>query len=192
MNEKLRDARATDATTAHQGVAGRTHVEWFLLAAVVTIASATALVLFLKYFDDPDALWRGVGSDRSIHLADGLNIAIAVKTLDFGWLLKLLRDSLKSFYPPLYAVTLSVVFLLGGLDVRLATVPGLLGWVATVVLTWLVARQMYLDRLLGRLSGAVAVSLAVASPSFRLLSNDVMLESCGAAFTALAVLLFMR
>lgn len=168
-------------------------VDRLLLTALIVVTLIIAALAFTRYYADPDALWRGEGSDRSSYLSQGVNLALALQHLDLGWLLFELKMSMTYYLrPPVHAALLTPVLLLGGYDIRLATLPSLMFWCAAVVLTALIARRMYDDPVLGRISAGVAAVFAIASPTFLLISNDVMLESGGAAFTALATLLFMR
>lgn len=125
-----------------------------------------------------------------VHFSAALRLALAVQNHDVKWLLSELASSI--VYPPLHAMTLAAILLMGGLDVRLGIIPSLMGWVATVVLTWMIAKRFFADRRLGNFAGIVAVTFAISSPTFRYLASDVMLESGGAALTALAVWLYMR
>jgi len=171
----------------------RSGIDRLLLTALVVATLIIAAVAFARYYADPDALWRGEGSDRSSYLSQGVNLALALQHFDVGWLLFELKMSMTYYLrPPIHAALLTPVLLLSGYDVRLATLPSLLLWCAAVVLTALIARRMFDDPLLGRISAGVAAVFAIASPTFLLISNDVMLESGGAALTALASLLFMR
>jgi hypothetical protein len=177
---------------SRSSVEEQTNADKLLLAFVVAIALAIAMLLLAAYYTTPDALWRGIGSDRSLHFMMGVNFALALQTGGPGLLKSALEIALAGIYPPLQDLLLAAILLIGGLDPRLGTIPGLLGWVGTVALTWSIARRMYHDRMLGRVCAAVAAIFALASPTFRLISNDVMLEGLGAALSALAMLLFMR
>ena len=101
-----------------------------------------------------------------------------------GWLADATADPV---WPPLHAAVLGVVLGLGGPDHRLAILPSLAGWGATILMAWLIA-----DRAAGWFAGAVAAALALASPAFRLLGSDVMLEGLGSALGAMTLYAFMR
>ena len=104
-------------------------------------------------------------------------------------------------WPPLHGLVLAAVLLIGGIDHRLGIVPSLIGWTLTITLVGVIARDMLEqrarngeqgDRALGIAAAAIAVTLAIASPAFRLLAADVMLECLGAALTAAALWAYGR
>jgi hypothetical protein len=160
-----------------------------LAVGVALVAVAAASAMFVSSFADPDAIWRP-GSDREVHFSAALRLALAAENHDARWFWSEIASPIS--YPPLHALALAAILLAGGLDVRLGIVPSLVGWVATVVLIWVIARRFFADRLLGNFAATVAVIFAFGSPTFRYLASDVMLESGGAALTALALWLYMR
>jgi hypothetical protein len=171
--------------------ASRTHLLDLGMTAVVTaVALAFALSMFTAYFENPGGLWRNLESDRASHYLFGLDLAVALRTLDpLGFLVRLeqVRD-----WVPLHPLVLGLILGVGGIDHRLGILPGLAGWVLTIVLTWLITRRLFVDRIPGIVAGTIAVTFAVASPQFRAISADVMLEGLGAGLTALALWLYMR
>ena len=164
--------------------------DFWLTIAVVVAAIAAAVMMFWGYYQNPELLWRGDPSDRSNHFGLGLNLALAVRNLDPGWFWYELEAA--RLWPPLHGLVLSMVLLIGGLDARLGVVPSLIGWTVTVVLTWVISRQFFRDPIVSVFAASVSIIFAFASPSFRLLATDVMLECLGSALTALAVYLYMR
>jgi hypothetical protein len=162
-----------------------------LLPAIVTAAAvAIAVAMFAAYYQHPEELWRNLWHDRSAHYGFGVDLAVALRTLnpiEFLVALEAVR-----IWAPLHPALLGVTLAFGGIDHRLAIVPSLVGWVMTVVLTGLIARRLFVDRLQGMVAGTVAAIFVMASPLFRTLAADVMLETVGAALTALAIWLSMR
>ncbi len=156
-----------------------------LVALVAAGATVLAVSLWKSYAAAPDLLWRSVYHDRNGHFAYGLDLALAVTTFDPLWFLSELEKA--KVWPPLHGLILSGVLLAGGIDHRLGIVPSLLGWVMTIVLSWLIARRLFVASMPGILAGAVAATLTAASPAFRLLAADVMLEGLGAGLSALAL-----
>ena len=54
-----------------------------VLAAIVGLAAiAFALWMFKAYFDHPQGLWRGLEEDRTGHYLFGLDVALALRTLN--------------------------------------------------------------------------------------------------------------
>jgi Dolichyl-phosphate-mannose-protein mannosyltransferase len=162
-----------------------------LATAIVTaVAIAIAAAMFVAYYRHPEELWRNLWHDRSAHYGFGLDVASALRTLNPIEFLAALEGV--RLWAPLHPVLLSVVLAVGGLDHRLAVLPSLAGWVMTVVLAWLIARRLFADQLQGIVAGTVAALFVIASPLFRALASDVMLETVGAALTALVIWLYLR
>jgi hypothetical protein len=80
----------------------------------------------------------------------------------------------------------------GGIDVKLAILASLIGWVSTIVLIYLIARRLFFDQWNGNVAGALAVTFALASPAFRIIGADVMLEGLGAGLTAFCLYAYIR
>jgi hypothetical protein len=150
-----------------------------LTVLVVLLAAVCAWTMFLDYYAHPEFLWRGDPSDRNEHFTLGLRLAIAARNLDLDWYLYLLEFA--KLWPPFHGIVLSMVLLVGGLDVRLGIVPSLFGWIITITMTWVIARSYFQDAILSFFASSIATTFAIASPLFRLLATDVMLECLGAA-----------
>ncbi|HET9686797.1 MAG TPA: glycosyltransferase family 39 protein [Pseudolabrys sp.] len=160
------------------------------VAIVVAIAAIFALSMFVDYAADPARLWHDVHHDRNGHFNFALDLALSLRNFDLlEFLLQLERARV---WPPVHGLALASVLTIGGIDVRLAILPSLLGWVATIALTFLIARRLLVDRRSGITAGALAVTFALASPAFRLITADVMLEGLGAALTALSLYAYLR
>jgi hypothetical protein len=156
-----------------------------LALIVIGAACAMAAGMLAAYAGHPDELWRGIDHDRNSHYYMGLEFALALRNLDLPWFFSTLEHA--RAWPPLHGLVLAGVLLLGGIDHRLAIVPSLAGWVMTVALVWFITRRLVADRVGGIFAAAVAVVFTMASPTFRLLGSDAMLEGLGAALTALAL-----
>jgi hypothetical protein len=160
------------------------------IVGLIAVAAAFAGWMLTDYYRDPGDLWRNPDHDRNGHYLSAIDIAASMRVFDLVGTLTYL-DKLR-FYPPLYAMSLTPVLLLGGFDVRLAVLPALLGWTAAVALTGFIAFRLFGDRVPGAVAGAVAATFAIASPGFRALGADVMLEAPGAALTALALACYLH
>jgi len=165
-------------------------VDLLATAIVAAAAIAFAVAMLATYYQHPDELWRNLSHDRSAHYGFGVDLAVALRTLNPIEYLVALEGV--RIWAPLHPAILGVVLASAGIDYRLAIVPSLIGWVMTVVLTWLIARHLFVDRVRGMVAGTVAAIFAIASPEFRALASDVMLETLGAGLTALSVWLYMR
>ena len=169
------------------------HGHWleYILVAIVAVTAATfAALLFANYYANPDLLWRDFYHDRNSHLSFGLDLAIAARDFDPVWFFSELEKS--KVWPPLHGLVLSAVLLIAGIDHRYAIVPSLIGWVVTIVFVWLITRELFRSRMPGVFAAAFAVILTAASPSFRLLASDVMLEGLGAGLSAIALWAYLR
>jgi hypothetical protein len=168
----------------------RDNTERFIAGALVALVVAIAVAMFVSANTQPDLLWRGYYHDRNGHYAFGQDLALAVRTADPVWFFAELLKA--QVWPPVHGLLLAAVLLTGGIDHRLGIVPSLIGWMLTVVFVALIARRMFQDRDLGIAAAVVAAALAVASPAFRLLACDVMLECLGAALSAAALWAYGR
>ena len=158
------------------------------VAAIAAIALGIAGSLFLDNWNAPETLWHDPYHDRNTHLSRGIDIALALRDLDPVGVLTAVTQGVT--WPPLHALVLGVIMAVAGVDARLGVVPGLLGWAATVVCVWCIARRA--APAAGWFAGAVAAIFTIGSPAFWLLGADVMLEGLGAGLSAFALLAFMH
>jgi 4-amino-4-deoxy-L-arabinose transferase-like glycosyltransferase len=160
-----------------------------ITVAMFALAAVFAAMMFVHANANPDLLWQGYYHDRNGHYSFGQDLALATRTGDPLWFLSELEKA--KVWPPLHGLVLAAVLLVGGIDHRLGIVPSLIGWTLAVALIGLIARRMFQDRAQDRALGvgaaAIAMTLAIASPAFRLLACDVMLECLGAGLTAAAL-----
>jgi hypothetical protein len=161
-----------------------------LVGVVVAIATIFAGAMFIDYAAEPARLWRDVHHDRNGHFNFGLDLVLALQAFDLVEFFKQIAHA--RIWPPVHGLVLAFTMLLGGIDLRLAIVPSLIGWVGTMALTFLIALRLFPDRLTGVIAGAIALVFAFASPAFRLITADVMLEGLGAALTAFCFYAYLR
>ena len=168
----------------------KTSIDAILVAFVVAVAVALAAGMFAGYYMHPDLLWRGFYHDRNSHYSFGLDLALAVRTFDPVWFFTELEKAV--VWPPLHGLVLAVVLAILRPDYRLGVVPSLCGWVMTVVFVWIIVRRLFAARDEGLFAASVAVILTAASPAFRLISTDVMLEGLGAGLSAISLWAYLR
>ena len=171
----------------------RLHSEWHVSLAVIVviaIAAGFAASMYIDHAAEPGRLWQDVHHDRNSHFNFGLDLALSLRNFDLLDFLQHLERA--RVWPPVHGLALASVLTLGGIDVRLAILPSLIGWAATIALSFLIALRLLPDRRSGLTAGALAVTFALASPAFRLITADVMLEGLGAALTALCLYAYLR
>jgi hypothetical protein len=157
---------------------------------VLVVALVFAASMLANYAENPGELWHGLLQDRNVHFDAGLQLAVALQNFDVSTFLGLRLQP--HIWPPAADLSLAAVMILGGMDLRLAILPGLVGWTCAAVLIFLIARGLFSDQWTGNVAGALAVTFALASPAFRLISADVMLEGPGAALTAFCLYAYIR
>jgi hypothetical protein len=164
--------------------------DWLVTVLVVALAVAAAVMMFVGANAEPDLLWHGYYHDRNAHYAFGQDLALAVRTGDPVWFFSELLKA--QVWPPVHGLVLAAVLLAGGIDHRLGIIPSLIGWILTIVFVVQIARRMFRDRDLGIAAAGFALIFAFASPAFRLLACDVMLECLGAGLSAAALWAYGR
>ena len=155
---------------------------WTLLF-VSAIACGLGVSLYQRFLAQPAQLWSSTIHDRNAHYCFGLNLALDVIEGDFG---ELLHDFNSAHtWGPLHGLVLSIVLLVGKLDYRLAVLPSLIGWIFSVVLSFLLARRLV--RTGGHFAGLLAATFFLVSSAHRAFATDIMLESLGACLTLLSL-----
>lgn len=162
----------------------------FGTVAVVFLAVADAASRLAAHAADPGAIFQEFAHDRHGHFNFALDLALALRDFDIAEFLSQVERA--KVWPPLHGLVLAATMLAGGIDLKLAIVPSLIGFVATVVLIWLIALRLFPDALSGAFAGAVAVAFALVSPAFRLITADIMLEGLGAALACLSIYFYLR
>jgi hypothetical protein len=159
-----------------------------VVPATILLAGLTlAAFLYVQFLAVHRHLWYNPYHDRSAHYLYSLKLATDVRN---GQVLHLLKDLNEArVWPPLHGLLAAGVLLVGGLDYRLAVLPSLAGWVATVLLGFLVARRAAPRG--GTLAGLIAALFLAASPAHRAYATDVMLESLGAALSLLVLYCYL-
>ncbi len=163
------------------------HGTWLIPTCVLLAALMLAGCLYLRFLRVDRALWYNPYHDRSAHYLYGLKLATDVQE---GRVVQLLHDLNQArIWPPLHGMAAATALLIGGRDYRLAVLPSLLSWAATVLLGFLVARRAAQRG--GTLAGLIAALFLAASPAHRAYATDIMLESLGAALSLLALYCYL-
>src|SRR3984885_16033464 len=148
---------------------------------VLVVAFVLAASMLPNYAGNPGELWHGLLQDRNVHFDAALQLAVAMQDFDVSTFLTLLLHP--HIWPPAADLSLAVVMILDGMDLKLAILLDVVSWTWVAVLVFLISRRLFFDQWTGNVAGALAVTFALASPAFRLLGADVMLEAPGAALT---------
>jgi hypothetical protein len=160
---------------------------WVVPAIVLLVALMGAVFLYVQFLAVHRHLWYNPYHDRSAHYLYSLKLATDVRN---GQVFQLLNDLNEArVWPPLHGILAAGALLAGGRDYRLAVLPSLAGWVAAVVLSFLVARRAAPRG--GNLAGLIAASFLLVSPAHRAYATDIMLESLGAALSLLALYCYL-
>lgn len=153
------------------------------LALVIAAALALAAFHYSQFLQNPRPRWNGLVHDRSGHYEFAQKMAIAVRQADPWTFFSTLEKA--KVWPPVHGLCAAAVLAVGGIDYRLAVLPSLAGWVATAVFGFLLVRRISASN--GTAAGVIAATMILASPAHRVHALDIMLESLGAAFTAMAM-----
>jgi hypothetical protein len=160
---------------------------WLVPSLVLLLAVLMAAGVYVRFLSVDRALWYNPYHDRSAHYLYGLRLATDVSE---GRLVQLLHDLYQAWvWPPLHGMAAATALLAGGRDYRLAVLPSLGAWVATVLLAFLVARRAAPRG--GVLAGLFAALFVAASPAHRAYAADIMLESLGSALSLLALYCYL-
>lgn len=172
-----------DALPPASTSAAPTRADRRALWAVVALAAATALRLWLAYLPHWRQLWTDLIHDRTLHLDFGLSGASDLVHL--RWI-ELARDvNAYRTWPPLHdGVMVGLTMLLSGMNPKAAVIPDLLCFVGTAVMAFVLVRAL-IDE--GTPGAVVAATLVLVSPAMRAFATDVMIESAGACFTLVAL-----
>ncbi len=161
--------------------------QWLLPTLVFLSALGLSVCLYAHFLKVDRALWYNPYHDRSAHYLYSLRLATDLQN---GRVLQFLHDLDQArVWPPLHGMAAAAVLVIGGRDYRLAVLPSLAGWVATVLLGFLVARRAAPRG--GNLAGLIAALFLAASPAHRAYATDIMLESLGAALSLLALYCYL-
>jgi hypothetical protein len=154
-----------------------------ILAAAIVLAAG----VYGSFLRVHRSLWDNPIHDRNAHYLFSLRLADDVRS---GHLLQLLVHlNQAGVWPPLHHVLTTGVLLVGGSDYRLAVLPNLAAWVATIVLAFLIGRRA--AGVQGTFAGLVAAVFVAASPAHRAFATDIMLESLGACLTLAALYCYL-
>jgi hypothetical protein len=161
--------------------------DWLTPTLVLLATLVLAGCLYARFLSVDRALWYNPYHDRSAHYLYSLKLVTDVRNGQVFQLLHNLNEA--RIWPPLHGMAAAMVLLAGGRDYRLAVLPSLAGWVATVLLGFLVARRAAPRG--GTLAGFVAALFIAASPAHRAYATDIMLESLGSALSLLALYCYL-
>src|SRR5262252_6197476 len=89
-------------------------VDMVATAIVAAVAAGCAASMFARYFENPASVWHNLelGYDHASHYASGLDVAIALRTLDPIEFLARLEEV--RGWAPLHPLVLGLTLALGG------------------------------------------------------------------------------
>ena len=160
---------------------------WLVPSLVFLTALLLATGLYVRFLTVDRALWYNPYHDRAAHYLYGLKLATAMSEGRVWQLLHDLNDA--RIWPPLHGLAAATTLMVGGREYRLAVLPSLGAWVATVLLGFLVARRAAPRG--GTPAGLIAALFVAASPAHRAYAADIMLESLGAALSLLSLYCYL-
>jgi hypothetical protein len=156
---------------------------WLVFAVAVVLG----MFVYAAFRRDNRHIWYTTDHDRSAHYEFALNLALGVRHGDVLGVLHHLDGA--RVWGPLHGILLAVVEMVAGPDLRLAVLPSLCAWIASVVLAFLLARRLL--PAYGTAAGVAAALCVLQSPGHRAFAVDVMLESLGGALTLLCLLRYL-
>ncbi|MDE2484643.1 MAG: hypothetical protein KGL32_05255 [candidate division NC10 bacterium] len=161
----------------------------YLLAfgALFVLTSVLAIRLYSQYLQMSRGQWATLHHDRHAHLLQSMVFALDLGSLD---LIHFIRDLHRArTYPPLFSLLTAPILLIGGFDYHLAALVSLAGWVGTIILVFLLTRQLAPSH---RNAVALLAGLfALGSPAHRTYATDIMLESLGTCLSLLVLYLYI-
>ncbi len=174
--------RASDPAGSSEPSA-RTLRTLLVLAVAAVVCAIAAARVYTQCLSEPQRLWGRMDHDRNAHYLAGLQLGLDLR---HGRLLDALADVHRlRTWPPLHACLVAATTVVAGANYRLAVLPNLAAWGASVLLLFLVARRAAPSG--GTLAGTTAAFWMLASPAHRAFACDFMLESLGAMLTLLVV-----
>jgi len=92
-------------------------------------------------------------------------------------------------YPPLFGLLAASILVIGGFDFHRVALVSLTGWIGTIVLVFLLTRQLAPSH--RNAIALMAALFALGSQAHRAYATDIMLESLGTCVTLLALYLYI-
>ena len=173
--------------TKMTGSRGRPTQDLLVLGGLVLLAIVFAWRLYAVYLPTSRGQWATLHHDRNAHLFQSMIFALDLRNVDP---INLIHDLDRSrLYPPLFGMATASILAIGGLDYQLAPLVSLGGWIGTILLVFLLTRQ--LARSHRNTMGLLAALFALGSPALHTYATDIMLESLGACFSLLALHLYI-
>lgn len=167
----------------HPGARGSFRFGNVIFAVVLAVALGLAAFQYAQFWENARPRWHGLVHDRSGHYQFAQELALAIRHGQPVAFFSTLEKA--KVWPPVHGLLAAGVLAVGGIDFRLAVLPSLLGWIATAVFGFLLARRATSSN--GNAAGIIAATMILASPALRAYALDIMLESLGAALTLMAI-----
>jgi hypothetical protein len=104
------------------------------VVVVLVVAVVFAASMLVEYAANPGELWHGLLQDRSVHFDAALQLAVAMQDFDVSTFLTLLLHP--HIWPPAADLSLAVVMILDGMDLKLAILLDVVSWTCAAVLVF--------------------------------------------------------
>ncbi|MGI9172750.1 MAG: hypothetical protein ACR2F0_05505 [Chthoniobacterales bacterium] len=167
----------------HLGARGSFRFGNVMFAVVIAVALGLAAFQYAQFCENARPRWHGFVHDRSGHYQFAQELALAIRHSQPVAFFSTLEKA--KVWPPVHGLLAAAVLAVGGIDYRLAVLPSLLGWIATAVFGFLLARRATSSN--GNAAGIIAATMILASPALRAYALDIMLESLGSGLTLMAI-----
>jgi hypothetical protein len=159
-----------------------------VFVGILILVVVLAVRLYARYLPESRGQWLGLTHDRNAHLLQGMVFAVDLRYLD---LIDFIRDlNRERVFPPLFGILAAPILAIGGFDYHLAALVSLAGWIGTIILVFLLTRQLAPTNRNG--AALLAALFALRSPAHQDYATDIMLESLGAFLSLTALYLYIR
>jgi hypothetical protein len=128
------DLSDSDSTLSSQTSLRSEASDTIPVVVVLVVAVVFAASMLVEYAANPGELWHGLLQDRNVHFDAALQLAVAMQDFDVSTFLTLLLHP--HIWPPAADLSLAVVMILDGMDLKLAILLDVVSWTCAAVLVF--------------------------------------------------------